>query len=118
MANEKEVRRRVAYVAAEVLVLKKSIAKIEKSMRKLLDSLDMTPNAMMDACEQIDFAEFLSKLSMRAVAALEKAKVVDGTSLGGLTAMRLCEVKNCGETTVNEIERALAEYGINLPFDE
>lgn len=118
MASEREVRRRITHIAGEVLALKKSIAKIEKSMRKLLDSLDMTPNAIMDACEQIDFHEFVSKLSLRAATALEKGGIVDGTSLAGLTVLRLCEIKNCGESTVKEIERVLAEYDIHLPYSE
>ena len=118
MKKEREVRRRISHIAAEVLVLKKSLAKIEKSMRLLLNSLEMSPNAMMDACEQIDFREFCSRLSMRANMALEKAGVVDGTSLAGLTFSRLCEIKNCGETTVKEIERVLSDYGVSLPYDE
>jgi DNA-directed RNA polymerase alpha subunit len=118
MTKERDVRRRISHMAAEVLVLKKSLAKIEKSMRLLLNSLEMSHNAMMDACEQIDFREFCSKLSMRANMALEKAGIVDGTSLAGLTVLRLFEIKNCGETTVKEIERVLANYCVALPYDD
>lgn len=112
---QREVRARVTRIAAEVLVLKKSIAKIEKSMRRLLDSLEMRQDAMLDECEQIDFREFLSKLSLRAMKSLEKAGVVDSASLSRLTAMRLWEIKNCGESTVKEIEQVLAEFGVSLP---
>ena len=118
MEKEGEVRRRVTRMACEVLVLKKSIAKIEKSMRLLLASLDMSDNAMLDACEQIDFSEFRSKLSLRAHKSLEKAGVVDSTSLARLTVARLCEVKNCGETTIAEIKDLLAEYGVALPCED
>ena len=118
MKKESEVRRRVTRMASEVLVLKKSIAKIEKSMRLLLAALDMDDTAMVDACEQIDFTEFRSRLSLRACKSLEKAGVVDSLSLARLTVERLCEVKNCGETTVAEVRELLAEYGVSLPVED
>jgi len=116
--REIEVRKRVTHMAREVLVLKKSIAKIEKSMRLLLGSLDMSDSAMLDSCEQIDFSEFCSRLSLRAYKSLEKAGVVDSISLARLTVDRLCEVKNCGESTVAEVQDLLAEYGVALPVED
>lgn len=118
MKRESEVRKRVTHMAREVLVLKKSIAKIEKSMKLLLACLDMSDNAVVDACEQIDFHEFRSQLSFRACRSLEKAGVVDSISLARLTVDRLCEVKNCGETTVAEVQNLLAEYGVAMPVDD
>ena len=118
MKRESEVRKRVTHMAREVLVLKKSIAKIEKSMRLLLGSLDMSDIAMLDSCEQIDFSEFRSRLSLRAYKSLERAGVVDSISLARLTVARLCEVKNCGETTVAEVQDLLAEYGVALPAED
>ena len=115
MAKDSEIRRRACHIAAEVLVLKKSIAKIEQSMRQLLSVLEMNRAEMMLACEHIDFEEFVSKLTPRAQKALEKANVFDGESLTTLTVQKLQEVPNCGETTVEQIERVLSEYGVSLP---
>ena len=118
MKKENEVRKRVTHMAREVLELKKSIAKIEKSTRLLLASLDMSDSAMLDSCEQIDFSEFRSRLSLRAYKSLEKAGVLDSTSLARLTVARLCEVKNCGDSTVAEVQDLLAEYGVSLPAED
>ena len=114
-----QARRRLFRFAEQVKELKESLSQIEKSVQNLLKSAPMplTGNEMQDACNQIDFGEFISKLSIRARKTLWKLKIKDSLSLAGLTVFQLQCVTNCGETTVAAIVGRFAQYGISLPED-
>ena len=117
--TDQQARRRLFSFAQQVKELKQSLSQIEKSVQNLLKSAPMplTGNEMQDACNQIDFDEFILKLSMRARKTLWKLMVVDSASLAGLTVFGLRNVPNCGETTVAAIVGRFAQYGISLPED-
>jgi hypothetical protein len=117
--THQQARRRLFRFAEQVKELKESLSQIEKSVQNLLKSAPMplTGNEMQDACNQIDFGEFISKLSIRARKTLWKLKIKDSLSLAGLTVFQLQCVTNCGETTVAAIVGRFAQYGISLPED-
>ena len=117
--THQEARRRLFRFAEQVKELKQSLSQMERSVQNLLKSAPMplSGNEMQDACNQIDFGEFISKLSTRAKKTLWKLKIVDSASLAGLTLFRLQCVTNCGETTVAAIVGRFAQYGIALPED-
>ena len=117
--THQQARRRLFLFAEQVKELKQSLSQMERSVQNLLKSapLPLSGNEMQDACNQIDFGEFISKLSTRAKKTLWKIKIKDSVSLAGLTVFQLQCVTNCGETTVAAIVGRFAEYGIALPED-
>ena len=117
--THQETRRRLFRFAEQVKELKQSLTQIEKSVQNLLKSapLPLTGNEMLDACNQIDYGQFTSKLSVRARKTLYKLKIKDSSSLAGLSVFQLQCVTNCGKTTVAAIVGRFAEYGITLPQD-
>ena len=115
--KNREMRHRLNRLADEFLKMKKSLAKIDKEMRHLLSASGMQAEAMLTACERIDWQEFVSGLGIRATAVLRNNGIVDAASLASLTVERLSEFRNCGETTISEIKGRLAEFGIDLPVE-
>ena len=117
--THQEARRRLFRFAEQVKELKQSLTQIERSVQNLLKAapLPLTGNEMLDACNQIDYGQFTSKLSVRARKTLYKLKIKDSESLAGLSVSQLQCVTNCGETTVAAIVGRFAEYGITLPQD-
>lgn len=112
-----EIRCRLNVLADEFLKMKKSIAKIDKEMRRLRSAAGLPVDEMLTACERIDWQEFVGGLGIRAATVLRNNGIVDAASLASLTIERLCEFKHCGETTVREIEGRLAEFGVDLPVE-
>ena len=115
--KSREMRYRLNLLADEFLKMKKSLAKIDKEMRRLRSAAGLQADAMLTACEQIDWQEFVAGLGVRATAVLRSNGIVDAASLASLTIERLCGFKHCGETTVREIEARLAEFGVDLPVE-
>ena len=117
--THQEARKRLSRFAEQVKELKQSLSQIERAVQNLLKSapIPLTGNKMLDACNQIDYGQFTSKLSVRARKTLYKLKIKDSASLAGLSVFQLQCVTNCGETTVAAIVGRFAEYGISLPQD-
>jgi DNA-directed RNA polymerase alpha subunit len=115
--KSREMRCRLNVLANEFLKMKKSLAKIEKEMRRLRSAAGLGADAMLTACERIDWQEFVKGLSIRSTNVLHLNGIVDAASLASLTIERLCGFKYCGETTVREIEGRLAEFGVDLPAE-
>jgi DNA-directed RNA polymerase alpha subunit len=117
--THQEARKRLSHFAEQVKELKQSLSQIERAVQNLLKSapIPLTGNKLLDACNQIDYGQFTSKLSVRARKTLYKLKIKDSASLAGLSVFQLQCVTNCGETTVAAIVGRLAEYGISLPQD-
>lgn len=115
--KNREMRYRLGRLTDEFLKIKKSLAKIDKEMRRLRSAAGVQSDEMLEDCERIDWDEFVSGLSLRARKGLERNGIENAASLAGLTMERICEWKNCGETTVREIEERLAEFGIDLPVE-
>ena len=117
--THQEARKRLSRFAEQVKELKQSLSQIERAVQNLLKSapIPLTGNKMLDACNQIDYGQFTSKLSVRARKTLYKLKIKDSASLAGLSVFQLQCVTNCGETTVSAIVGRFAEYGISLPQD-
>ena len=115
--THQEARKRLSCFVQQIKELKQSLCQIERSVQNLLTStpIPLTGNKMLDACKQIDYDEFTSKLSLRARKTLYRLKVSDSASLAALTVRKLRETTNCGETTVAAIVGRFAEYGISLP---
>lgn len=121
--THQETRRRQLHFAKlfqfakQVAELKISLLKIQRSAQNLLKlpPMPMSDNEILDACNQIDYEEFISKLSVRARKTLHRLKVRDSASLAALTVRKLENTTNCGETTVAAIVGRFAEYGISLP---
>ena len=115
--THQEARKRLSRFVEQVKELKQSLTQIERSVQNLLKSapLPLPGNGMLDACKQIDYEEFTSKLSVRARKTLYRLKASDSASLAALTVYKLQDATNCGETTVAEIVGRFAEYGISLP---
>ena len=115
--THQEARKRLSRFVQQIKELKQSLTQIERSVQNLLKAapLPLTGNEILDACNQIDFGEFISKLSTRAKKTLWKLEIVDSESLAWLTVFQLQCVTNCGETTVAAIVGRFAEYGISLP---
>jgi DNA-directed RNA polymerase alpha subunit len=115
--KSREMRYRLNLLADEFLKMKKSLAKIDKEMRRLRSAAGLQPDAMLSACERIDWSEFISRLGTREATVLRDNGIVDAASLAGLTLERLCEFRNCGRTTVLRISNLLEEMGVELPED-
>ena len=115
--KNREMRYRLNVLADEFLKMKKSLAKIDKEMRRLRSAAGLQADAMLTACERIDWQEFIGGLGIRATTVLRNNGIVDAASLASLTIERLCEFRHCGETTVREIEGRLAEFGVDLPVE-
>lgn len=113
----REMRYRIGRLTDEFLKIKKSLAKIDKEIRRLRSAAGVQSDEMLEDCERIDWDEFVKGLSLRARKGLERNGIENAVSLAGLTMERICEWKNCGETTVREIEERLAEFGVDLPVE-
>ena len=115
--THQEARSRLFRFAKQVKELKQSLSQIERSVQNLLKfaPMPLTGNEMLDACNKIDYREFVSTLSVRARKTLLRLRVSDSASLAFLTVRELESTTNCGETTVAAIVGRFAEYGISLP---
>jgi DNA-directed RNA polymerase alpha subunit len=113
--KSREMKYRLNLLADEFLKMKKSLAKIDKEMRRLRSAAGLQADAMLTACERIDWQRFVSRLDVRAETVLRNNGIVDAASLASLTRERLCEFRNCGETTVLRITNVLHEFGVELP---
>jgi hypothetical protein len=114
----RQVRLRLNAIAKDLRTLQQSAESIAKAIERLRLDVDVDWDAMREACEAIDFDEFMSGLGPRANKLLRRMGFVDGKSLAGLTRLDLECCTNLGPTTQNEIMDRLASYGIEIPEGE